>query len=244
VSVLGLFWSPFFFSIHLLDFVWSSTDLQNVLKSVMLNYRQVVVTMLMTCTVVYLYTVVAFNMFQKYYLTDQTDSVVPNCDTMFKCFLYHLNHGLRSGGGIADVIASAVDDDMEGIRLIFDMSFFFFVIIILLAIIQGLIIDSFGKLRNKEEAQKEEMQTHCFICGLQKDKLEEIPHGFEQHTRKEHHMAHYMFFLMHLIQKPETEFTGQESHVWENYCQRKWDFFPVAESFRHRKTQNITEIAQ
>ena len=40
--------------------------------------------MLMTCTVVYLYTVVAFNMFQKYYLTDQTDSVVPNCDTMFK----------------------------------------------------------------------------------------------------------------------------------------------------------------
>ena len=29
----------------------------------------------------------------------------------------------------------------------------------------GLIIDSFGKLRNKEEAQKEEMQVAVPTCG-------------------------------------------------------------------------------
>ena len=32
-------------------------------------------------------------------------------------------------------------------------------------------------------------QTRFFICGLQKEKLEDIPHGFDQHTMKEHHMA-------------------------------------------------------
>ena len=36
------------------------------------------------------------------------------------------------------------------------------------------------------------MQTRCFICGLQKEKLEDISHSFDQHTMKEHHMAHYM----------------------------------------------------
>ena len=36
-----------------------------------------------------------------------------------------------------DVIRSAAGDDQEGVRLIFDMTFFFFVIAILLAIIEG-----------------------------------------------------------------------------------------------------------
>ena len=37
----------------------------------------------------------------------------------------------------ADVIRSAAGDDQEGMRLIFDMTFFFFVIVILLAIVEG-----------------------------------------------------------------------------------------------------------
>ena len=41
------------------------------------------VTMAMTCVVVYLYTVVAFNLFQKYY-TNEGDVPEPHCDSMFK----------------------------------------------------------------------------------------------------------------------------------------------------------------
>ena len=25
----------------------------------------------------------------------------------------------------------------------------------------------------------------------------------------------------------------QESHIWDEYCGEKWDFFPIAESFLH-----------
>ena len=38
---------------------------------------------------------------------------------------------------VADVIWSSTGKDQEGVRLIFDMTFFFFVIAILLAIIEG-----------------------------------------------------------------------------------------------------------
>ena len=53
------------------------------------------------------------------------------------------------------------------------------------------------------------LQSSCFICGIGKDYLDKIPRGFESHCQKEHNFANYMFFLMHLINKPETEYTGQ-----------------------------------
>lgn len=37
---------------------------------------------------------------------------------------------------------------------------------------------------------------------------------------------------MHLINKPDTDYTGQETFVWEQYQKRCWDFFPVGECFR------------
>lgn len=37
---------------------------------------------------------------------------------------------------------------------------------------------------------------------------------------------------MHLINKPDTEYTGQETYVWNMYQQRCWDFFPVGDCFR------------
>ena len=41
------------------------------------------VTIGMTCVMVYLYTVIAFNMFQKYYIQVE-DNPVPHCDSMLK----------------------------------------------------------------------------------------------------------------------------------------------------------------
>ncbi|TRY98674.1 hypothetical protein DNTS_033428 [Danionella cerebrum] len=117
-------------------------------------------------------------------------------------------------------------DEYELYRVVFDITFFFFVIVILLAIIQGLIIDAFGELRDQQE------QTKCFICGIGSDYFDTTPHGFETHTLEEHNLANYLFFLMYLINKDETEHTGQESYVWKMYQERCWDFFPAGDCFR------------
>uniref|UniRef100_A0A8W8I1U8 Ion transport domain-containing protein n=1 Tax=Magallana gigas TaxID=29159 RepID=A0A8W8I1U8_MAGGI len=151
---------------------------------------------------------------------------------LFQCFVYHLHTGVRAGGGIGDEIEPADGDPSEVYRILFDITFFFFVIVILLAIIQGLIIDAFGELRDQLEQVKEDMESKCFICGIGKEYFDKVPHGFETHVMKEHNFANYMFFLMHLINKPDTEYTGQESYVWELYQQRCWDFFPVGDCFR------------
>ncbi|XP_041469245.1 ryanodine receptor 2-like isoform X1 [Lytechinus variegatus] len=222
----------FFFAAHLLDIAMGFKTLRTVLQSVTHNGKQLVLTLMMTCVIIYLYTVVAFNFFRKFYTKDEEGEIDYKCHNMMSCFVFHLHSGLRAGGGIADEIEPPDGDDYEFYRIIFDITFFFFVIVILLAIIQGLIIDAFGELRDQLEQVKEDMETKCFICSIGREYFDKLPHGFELHTSKEHDLSNYMFFLMYLINKPETEHTGQESYVWQLYQQRCWDFFPVGDCFR------------
>ena len=241
VSLLGLQFSVFFFSFHLLDFVHNFKLVRTVLRSVLHNGKQLLMTMVMTCVVIYIYTVVAFNFFREYYPNETVDvegAELHSCNSMVRCFLFHINQGLRSGGGIADVLEPAVGDSYEFLRLSFDITFFFIVVVILLAIIQGLIVDAFGQLRDQEDAVALEMQTKCFICGLSNNEFDHIPHGFDKHITKDHCIAHYMFFLLYLIKKRESEFSGQESFVWEMYLKRDWDIFPVGKCFQLQETSS------
>ncbi|XP_064623398.1 ryanodine receptor-like isoform X6 [Lineus longissimus] len=230
-SVIGNF-NYFFFAAHLLDVAISFKTLRTILQSVTHNGKQLVLTVMLTSVVVYIYTVIAFNFFRKFYVKEEDGNLDMKCHDMAGCFVYHLYAGVRAGGGIGDEIESADGDPYESWRILFDITFFFFVIVILLAIIQGLIIDAFGELRDQLEQVKEDMESKCFICGIGKDYFDKVPHGFERHVMDEHNFANYMFFLMHLINKPDTEYTGQETFVWEMYQERCWDFFPVGDCFR------------
>ncbi|XP_037033206.1 ryanodine receptor isoform X4 [Bradysia coprophila] len=230
-SLLGNF-NNFFFAAHLLDIAVVIPSLKTILQSVTHNGKQLMLTVMLLTIIVYIYTVIAFNFFRKFYIQEEDDEVDKKCHDMMTCFVFHLYKGVRAGGGIGDEIGDPVGDDYEVYRILFDITFFFFVIVILLAIIQGLIIDAFGELRDQLESVKEDMESNCFICGIGKDYFDKVPHGFDTHVQQEHNLANYMFFLMHLINKPDTEFTGQETYVWNMYQQRCWDFFPVGDCFR------------
>ncbi|XP_072425167.1 ryanodine receptor 3 isoform X3 [Chiloscyllium punctatum] len=232
MSILGHY-NNFFFAAHLLDIAMGFKTLRTILSSVTHNGKQLVLTVGLLAVVVYLYTVVAFNFFRKFYnKSEDEDEPDMKCDDMMTCYLFHMYVGVRAGGGIGDEIEDPAGDPSEMYRIIFDITFFFFVIVILLAIIQGLIIDAFGELRDQQEQVREDMETKCFICGIGNDYFDTIPHGFEVHTLQEHNLANYLFFMMYLINKDETEHTGQESFVWKMYQERCWDFFPAGDCFR------------
>ena len=46
---------------------------------------------------------------------------------------------------------------------------------------------------------------------------------------------------MHLINKEDTEYTGQETFVWKLYQERCWDFFPVGDCFRKQNQEKGVE---
>uniref|UniRef100_A0A673K9V6 Ryanodine receptor 2-like n=1 Tax=Sinocyclocheilus rhinocerous TaxID=307959 RepID=A0A673K9V6_9TELE len=176
VSVLGHY-NNFFFAAHLLDIAMGFKTLRTILSSVTHNGKQLVLTVGLLAVVVYLYTVVAFNFFRKFYnKSEDGEPVDMKCDDMLSCYMFHMYVGVRAGGGIGDEIEDPAGDEFEFYRIIFDITFFFFVIVILLAIIQGLIIDSFGELRDQQEQVKEDMETKCFICGIGSEYFDTVPH--------------------------------------------------------------------
>nr|XP_057915111.1 ryanodine receptor 2 isoform X2 [Doryrhamphus excisus] len=192
MSVLGHY-NNFFFAAHLLDIAMGFKTLRTILSSVTHNGKQLVLTLGLLAVVVYLYTVVAFNFFRKFYdKSDDKDAHDMKCNDMLSCYMFHMYAGVRAGGGIGDELEDPAGDEFEVERIVFDITFFFFVVVILLAIIQGLIIDAFGELRDQQEQVKEDMETKCFICGLGSEYFDKVPHGFETHTLQEHNLANYL----------------------------------------------------
>uniref|UniRef100_M3ZNQ9 Ryanodine receptor 2-like n=1 Tax=Xiphophorus maculatus TaxID=8083 RepID=M3ZNQ9_XIPMA len=216
MSVLGHY-NNFFFAAHLLDIAMGFKTLRTILSSVTHNGKQLVLTVGLLAVVVYLYTVIAFNFFRKFYNHSRgKETEEMKCNDMLTCYMFHMYVGVRAGGGIGDEIEDPAGDEFEVERIVFDITFFFFVIVILLAIIQGLIIDAFGELRDQQEQVKEDMETKCFICGIGSEYFDKIPHVFR-------------WLLQHVL---TTVLTFQESYVWKMYQERCWEFFPVGDCFR------------
>lgn len=99
-------------------------------------------------------------------------------------------------------------------RVVYDLLFFFIVIIITLNLIFGVIIDTFGDLRQEKQEKDYTLKNTCFICGLDRSKFDNKTVTFDEHTKLEHNMWHYLYFLILIKVKDKTEFTGPESFVY------------------------------
>ena len=219
-SILGNY-NYFFFAAHLIDVAVGVPALRIILQAITHNGKQLVLTVMLLTIIVYIYTVIAFNFFRKFYVSEEEEGEPDaKCHDMLTCFVFHLYKGVRAGGGIGDEIEPPDGDDYEYVRILFDISFFFFIIVILLAIIQGFIIDAFGALRDQMQGVEDELENNCFICGIGKDYFDKVPHGFDIHVEKEHNLANYLFFVQYLIEKDENDYTGQETLVWDMYQNR------------------------
>jgi inositol 1,4,5-triphosphate receptor type 1/inositol 1,4,5-triphosphate receptor type 3 len=58
------------------------------------------------------------------------------------------------------------------IRFIFDNTFNMLLLIIMLNIVAGIIIDTFGSLREELDIYTKDLENLCFICGFDKETIE------------------------------------------------------------------------
>ncbi|XP_061662427.1 inositol 1,4,5-trisphosphate receptor type 3 isoform X9 [Syngnathoides biaculeatus] len=95
------------------------------------------------------------------------------CDTLLMCIVTVLNHGLRNGGGVGDVLRQpSKNEPLFPARVVYDLLFYFIVIIIVLNLIFGVIIDTFADLRSEKQKKEEILKTTCFICLREKNKTD------------------------------------------------------------------------
>ncbi|KAJ8046348.1 Inositol 1,4,5-trisphosphate receptor [Holothuria leucospilota] len=156
------------------------------------------------------------------------ESVMENaCSSLKMCIITTVNFGLRSGGGIGDVLRSpSMEESLFYGRVVYDLLFFFVVIIIILNLIFGVIIDTFASLRSEKEDKEEVLKNTCFICGLNRSAFDNKTVSFEEHCNEEHNMWHYLQFTVLIKVKKSTEYTGPESYVADMIEKKNLDWFP------------------
>ncbi|RCN44778.1 transporter, cation channel family protein [Ancylostoma caninum] len=152
---------------------------------------------------------------------------IASCETLRMCIITTLNWGLRNGGGIGDVLRNvAPEENLFYYRIIYDLSFYVVLIVIVLNLVFGVIVDTFGDLRTEKNDKEDVLKNSCFICGLERGKFDNRSVTFEDHQAEEHNLWHYLYFIVWLQIKDETEFTGPESYVAQCIKERKLDWFP------------------
>jgi hypothetical protein len=231
--------SYIYFSFHLLDIVNKDPTTRTVIDSVLIPVEQLVMTAILGAFVLFIFSFVQFATFP----IDFGDSV---CRTEWSCFVGYLNWGVRNGGGIGDALfewsSLTHGSNWFWYNVLFSFIFFAVITITLLSIIFGIIIDTFGEMREEKGEKLEEMLNNCFICDMETAEFELNGISWSEHIggrgmQGQHNMWDYLQFIVHLMSKPTSSFNGIEQFVAEQLKLEGIRWFPT------RRSAALEEIA-
>ena len=221
VSVLALLRSYLFLSVLLLDFIVSDSTSRDVLYAVVIPARQLLSTFIMMVVALYITAVLVFVYFRTDYqhFTDENDS-------MFDSVLLAFTFGIRATEGLGQVMF-----DSTGNRIILDVVIYFVIVVILRNIFFGIIINSFGELRNVKQEREEHVSNRCFICGIDRHefdkRLTNDTSDFRIHRAVTHNMWNYLYFVMRIWQQPRSQDNSLEMYVRQCIESNDVSWFPI-----------------
>ncbi|OQS07403.1 ryanodine-inositol 1,4,5-triphosphate receptor Ca2 channel (RIR-CaC) family protein [Thraustotheca clavata] len=225
-AVAGITIEPFYFSIHLVDFINRSQELRDVLKAIVYPGKTLLHIVLFYLLVVYVFATFAYTYFPGDFKVDATTN---GCETLWQCFLTSLDEGLKNNGGVGAYLSLRKRgvDPLGYVRLVFDLAYDIILIIILLNITFGVIIDTFASLRTTHKEQLDDIRERCFICSIDGYTFNRMTkRGFEYHTHMEHNVWHYIYLFVHIRKKSYTEFNGVELYLAMQMARNDVSFFP------------------
>jgi len=224
-SALGCWVNVAFFSFHVLDIAMRIKLLGYVLQSVFSNVGQVVVTFFLGAVLTWIYAVIGVYCFgfNQYAYGDSPDYEWPG--DLRSAYWQHLDFGLR-GPPIFNEYAT----DTQAGKYIFDISYQILIIIIMVAIITGIIIDTFGELRGTKADIESDESNVCFVCSLKRDQFERQGRKFSDHIELEHNRWNYIYYKMYLGKKKLSELTAREKYMRVKMEKQSIDYFPIGKS--------------
>lgn len=224
-AIVGLAYHYFFFAFHLLEFIKSQPILRNVLKAVTEPLSQLVFIFIFFIILIYFYSLIIFFFFH--------DIMPPaSCSTVVVCLASIYSNTFTSGGNLGNFIDTVEENenrDASMKRYILDISYTIIMVWFVFQMISGIIIDTFSNLRKAGEEIENDIKNTCFICGLEREKIEKYylgKEGFNKHLQ-EHDIASYMEYIFYLNEKDENEYTGIESYIKELIDKENISWLPI-----------------
>ena len=229
-SLLGLFVHDFFFAFHLMEFIKSQPILRSVLKAVYEPLNQLTYIFIFFLILVYFYALIVY-----YFFYD----IMPenSCESIVYCLAYIYSNTFTSGGNLGNFIddeGGNVNYDASLTRYLLDISYTIIMVCLVFQMVTGLIIDTFSSLRNAGEEIENDIDNICFICGLNRGKIEKYyigKEGFNKHL-EDHDIASYFFYMFYLEEKKHSDYSGIESYVKTEIDKESISWFPIERCLR------------
>ena len=234
-----IFGHPLILSIETLFIYGIFPELLNIFKSFIDKFSSLFSCLVFTYLIIYVYNYItifymreSFDLGEVLHYDSETFINEPYCYSSLQCFLVLINYGTRSGGGIGDVlpiISYRYDVNFFIGRFIYDMTFFIIIIMIMGNVTFGLIVDTFGSLRDDTYKYEEDRKNKCFICQLTRDRCLLKNIDYEEHIKNEHNLWSYVDFLVYLHLYNPNDFNRIEGSVWDKLIERDYGWIPMAE---------------
>ncbi|CAD8133483.1 unnamed protein product [Paramecium octaurelia] len=238
-GIVGLAAHPFFFCVHLMDFL-KLDQLKTVVQAIWKPKVELGLALMLLIIIEYYFNILAWIVFYNQYPASG-ESGQEYCNEFWRCLITTFDWTFKFTGSIGahlqdpatleelqkqavqqgdeDASYDYVNADQTAIyyeRFFFDNLFNIMLVFILLNMIQGIIIDTFSSLREDLAEKNKDMEFKCFVCGFDMetlDKSSDSDKGFAFHIKYEHHMWNYVFYFAYLQFKDPTEYDGNETFV-------------------------------
>merc|ERR1711988_701396 len=154
---------------------------------------------------------------------------------MGDCTVTTIYNGLRMDIGSAIAPVTTADDMRWYARVGYDLSYFIVISTILMNVIFGIIIDTFGSLRDSTQEREEDAKNTCFISCLDRTEVDKVANskdiadGFNylEGNNGKQNRWNYLNFVFYLKRKDTTEYTGPETKIHELLLDADTSWLPL-----------------
>ena len=209
----------------------------DILKAIKMKYLHIILVLIFDFLMVYVFSWFGFFFFQNFYVYDDilvssSGNIISEsyCYSSVQCYLFYISLGTRSNGGIREAINMVSYRRDVGVfigRFFNDILFFLLINLFLGNVFLGIIIDTFGELRNIQSENENDRNNICFICQLSSDDCLTKNINFDKHVNEVHNIWNYVYFLAYLHLNNPNNFNRVENSVWEKLENEEYSWLPI-----------------
>ena len=216
-----------------------SIILNGIVVAVKMRYVQLISILVFTYLIVYVFSSIAFlYLYESMSFSDvlkiddkESSTFLEKenfCESSLHCYLSHISYGIRSGGGIGDVLPKISFNDEKNYigRTFYDIFFHICVVWIMGNIFFGIIVDTFADLRDKNSIRENDIKNVCYICHVDRDTCITRNIDFNYHVAHDHYVWNYVYFITYLHLNDPSYFKRLESQVWLKLLDKDTSWFP------------------
>ena len=228
---------PIFLVVQILFILNIISTLFDIVRAIQLKWKNIVLLLLFNFLCIYVFTWFSFFYFSYFFIFD--DVLIPKsqdtltegyCFSSVQCYLFMLNRGSLSNGGISNDLGKiSYKRDISHFigRYFYDVLFFLLISLYIGKMFLSFIIDTFGDLRKTNDKYNKDKNEVCFICQIDRNECLLKSIDFDKHVKNVHNLWNYVYFLNYLYVNNSLNFNWIENSVWVKLQEQGINWLPL-----------------